>query len=329
MADERFLVTGASGCAGAWVVRNLIRQGVPTAAFMHSGGMQRLGLIMSPQEIEKIQFILGDVADPASVHKAFEESRATNVIHLAALLLPLCRANPTQGAMVNVVGTVNVFEAAKRAGLKRVVYASTTAVYGTADEYPAGKIPHDAPLKPRTHYGVYKVATEGLGKVYWLESGISSIGLRPHTIYGAGRDQGITSTPTKAMLAAAAGRPYRISFGGRYSFQYADDIAKQFIAATRVPFEGADVFANGGAAVSTEEIVACILREEPAMASLLTYDDTPMPFPPEFDNSALVQVLGPLPYTPLEQGVRETIRTFKQAISDGRITPEALETQLR
>ena len=329
MAEEKILVTGALGCAGAWVVRNLIRQGVPTAAFVRSGGMHRLQLIMSPQEIARIQFIRGDVADLASVQKAVQESAATSIIHLAALQLPFCRANPSLGASVNVVGTVNVFEAAKQAGLKRVVYASTTAVYGLTEEYPAGRIPHDALLKPRTLYGVYKQANEGTAKVYWLEYGISSIGLRPYVIYGAGRDQGVTSTPTKAMLAAAAGRDYRISYGGRYCFQYGDDIAKQFIAATRVPFEGADAFANGGPSNSTEEIIACIQKVEPGMASKLSYDPTPLPFPPEFDNSALVKVLGPLPYTPLEQGVRETIDIFKRALSDGRITPEALESQLR
>ena len=122
-----------------------------------------------------------------------------------------------------------MFEAVKRSGLRRVVYASSMAVYGRSEEYAPAPLSPDAVLKPRSHYGVYKQANEGSARLYWSESGISSIGLRPYVVYGPGRDQGMTSTPTKAMLAAAAGRSYRISYGGRFGFEYADDVAQAFI----------------------------------------------------------------------------------------------------
>ena len=134
MSEEKFLVTGALGCLGAWVVRNLIREGVPVSIFDLGGSNHRLRLIMSDDEIAKINIINGDVTNKEVVEKAFRDSGATHVIHLAALQVPFCRANPSLGASVNVTGTVNIFEAAKAVGLKKVVYASSMAVYGHPSE---------------------------------------------------------------------------------------------------------------------------------------------------------------------------------------------------
>src|SRR5947209_8921826 len=161
MSDERFLVTGALGCIGAWVVRNLIREGTPTTVLELASDPHRMRLIMSEDELSRVKFIAGDVSDLPTVEAAVKDSGATHVIHLAGLQVPFCKADPSLGARVNVVGTVNIFEAAKRAKLQRVVYASSIAVYGLSEEYSEGPLPHDAPLHPRNHYGVYKQANEG------------------------------------------------------------------------------------------------------------------------------------------------------------------------
>lgn len=322
MADERFLVTGALGCIGAWVVRNLVRAGIPTTVLDLAGEPRRMRLIMSGEEIDRVRFIAGDIADLANVERALAEAGATRVIHLAGLQVPFCQADPPLGARVNVVGTVNVFEAARRAGLQRVVYASSIAVYGPAEEYPAGPVAHTAPLRPRTHYGVYKQANEGNARVYWQTGGLGSIGLRPYVVYGPGRDQGLTSDPTKAMLAAAAGRPYHLKFGGRFDLQFADDVAKTFIQAARVPFEGAEVFNLRGSLVHVRDIVAAIETVEPALAGQITFDDTPLPFPEDMDETPLAAVLGPLPNTPLQAGVAQTVDMFRQALARGIINFE-------
>ena len=201
---------------------------------------------MDDDELARVQFITGDITDLAALERAIGETGTTHLIHLAGLQVPFCKADPALGARVNVVGTVNVFEAAKRAGLRHVVYASSIAVYGISEEYPEGPIAHDAMLRPRTHYGVYKQANEGTARIYWLDDGIASIGLRPYIVYGPARDQGMTSQPTKAMLAAALGRPHNIPFGGRAVYQYTEDTARAFIQAARSPFEGAEAFNLGG-----------------------------------------------------------------------------------
>ena len=125
--------------------------------------------------------------------------------------MPFCRADPPLGARVNVVGTVNVFEAVRRRAdaMAPVVYTSSMAGYTADDADPmTGRLEEDAEPHPANHYGVYKLANEGNARVYWPDNGLSSVGLRPMTVYGVGRDQGMTSGPTKAIVAAVLGRPY-------------------------------------------------------------------------------------------------------------------------
>jgi UDP-glucuronate 4-epimerase len=320
MAAERFLITGALGCIGAWVVRNLVHEGVPATIFDLGGSQHRLKLIMSDDEIARVNFITGDVTDLNAIETALANGNITHIIHLAALQVPFCKANPPLGAAVNVVGTVNIFEAAKRYKLSRVVYASSVAVYGAPDEYAEHILQNDAAAHPNNHYGVYKQANEGTARIYWQDDRLSSIGLRPYTIYGPARDQGMTSSPTKAMLAAAAGQPYHITFGGTNGFQYTDDVAKIFIQAARAPFEGAGVFNLGGEIASMQEMVDAIVAAEPT--AKITFDSKPLALPEGTDDSALVAAIGKLPNTPLKQGVAATVSHFKSALAQGKITAE-------
>jgi len=319
---ERFLVTGATGCIGAWTVHNLVRAGVYTCALFRSDSLHRLKLIMSEKELAAVEFAGGDITDLNAIERILTEHKITHIIHLAAMQFPFCKADPPLGAEVNVQGTVNIFEAAGRCGIRSLVYASSTAVYGPCEEYPSGPLAHDAPLKPRSHYGVYKQANEGTARVYWLDNGISSVGIRPYVVYGPGRDQGMTSTPTKAMLAAAAGKPYNISYGGRFGFQYADDAARAYIEATRVDFKGAEVYNLGGETVGMDDIVREIEAAEPSSRGNITYSNSPLPFPAQIDNMPFVKLLGVLHVTPLAVGVGESIKIFKKALAEGSITSE-------
>ena len=258
MADERFLVTGALGCIGAWAVRNLVREGVPVAVF----------------------------------------DLATNA---------------------------NVFEAVKRRQehIGKVVYASSVAVFGAPEDYEPGAVMQDdSSLMPHTHYGVYKQANEGTAHVYWLDEGVSSIGFRPYVVYGVGRDQGITSTPTTAMLAAAANLPYHISYGGRTVFQYADDTARAFIQAARADYEGAEAFNLGGFAPDMQDVKDAIDRAAPEAADKIAYEDIQLPFPQEVDGSGLEAAIGTVAHKPLVEGVAETVALFRELIAAGKIDAE-------
>jgi len=314
------LVTGALGCIGSWVVRNLVRQGSHVTAYDLDDNPHRMKLIMAPDELARVTFARGDITDFDALLALVHSSGVTSIIHLAALQVPACKANPSLGARVNVVGTVNVFEIARRLGLDRVVYASSVATYGGREAYAQSLIQPDDPLMPKTLYGVYKQANEATARVYREDWGVSSIGLRPYVLYGPGRDQGMTSTPTKAMLAAAAGLPYRITYGGRSGMQYTDDVARLFIAVASVPFEGAEVYNIRGSVVDMAEVVEAIEATEPRARGTITYDATPLPFPDGQDDSRLAALLGTIPYTPLNEGVATTIATFKQALRSGLLS---------
>ena len=147
-----------------------------------------------------------------------------------------------------------------------------------------------------------------ISRVYWLDQGVTSVGLRPWTVYGVGRDFGMTSEPTKAIKSVAAGRPYRISYGGRQDLQYVGDVAGTFLRALEAPFEGADAFNIRGAVEPIESFVALLH----AVA-------------PDLDDSRLEATLGPIPRTPLRDGIAETYRRFVALREQGRLDLSDLE----
>jgi NAD(P)-dependent dehydrogenase (short-subunit alcohol dehydrogenase family) len=212
--DGPVLVTGAAGCIGAWVVAGLVQRGKTPVVFDLSEDRRRLRLLLSDEQANAVKWLKGDLTDTAAVERAIGDSGAAAIIHLAALQVPFCKADPVLGARVNVVGHVNVFEAARKRGVKRLVYASSIAA-----------LPIEGGAYQANLYGVYKAADEGIARIYAQDWGVASVGLRPHTVYGPGRDQGLTSAPTKAMLAAAADKPYTVPFRGTLNFQYAGEVA--------------------------------------------------------------------------------------------------------
>jgi nucleoside-diphosphate-sugar epimerase len=317
---EHFLVTGAQGFIGAWIVKNLISDGCRITVFDLDTDPRRLRQIASETEIAQADFVHGDVSDAPALARLVKERGITHVIHLAGLQTPACQADPIAGARVNVIGTLAVFEAARRypEQVQRIVYASTTGVFGDVDAY-QGAIGDDARPTPVSHYGVYKLTNEGNARVYWREHQISSIGLRPLTVYGPGRDQGMTSAPTKAMKAAVVGRPFTIPFSGATDMLYVDDCAKAFIDCARAPFQGAEVYNLGGELVDIADVVACIETILPEAQGLIGVSGGPMPFYAFLDDSRLRALTGVHERTSLQAGVEQTIRQFQELQRAGRL----------
>ena len=324
MSRPIYLVTGAHGFIGAWVVKRLLASNFKVIIFDKSPDPHRLRLIMNDEEIERAAFVVGDITDAEAVSRVFGEREVTNVIHLAGVQVPTCRANPRLGAMVNVIGTINVFDAAKNSGgrVKRIAYASSAAVFGKSD----GPVPEDQAGGMNTHYGAFKRCNEDNARIYFLENGVSSVGLRPLTVYGVGRDTGVTSDPTKAMKAAVVGRPFHIRFGGKTDFLYVADCADSFIRAASADLEGSHVFNSHGESVEMAAVVEEIGNLIPAARGRITFDPTPLALPPELDDSAIVRALGDIPHTPLAQGLKETIERFAFLRDAGRLDTADLDT---
>jgi nucleoside-diphosphate-sugar epimerase len=310
--SECFLVTGALGCLGAWIVSRLVRENTRVVAFDAHEDAARLRLLHDESELAQVQFVRGDVGDAEQLDAVIDRHGVTHVIHLAALLHPSFKSDPRRGVRVNALGGVNVFEAAasRPQQVQRVVYASSIAVYD-AEDGAGGAVSHQLVGRPSTLYGVYKQAEERMARVYFQDRGLSSIGVRPAAVFGAGRDQGLTAGPTEAVLAAALGRPFHIRYGGRSHLHYTDDLARVFIACARSEFSGTDVFNVRGTAATMDEIVAAIEQVAPQARGSITFAGPELALPQDFDDSALQAVIGTVPRTPLADAVAQTHAIFR------------------
>lgn len=321
MSSERFLVTGALGCIGSWAVKRLVDEGIPVTTYDLPGDPYRMRLIMDDGAIGRVNFQDGDITDDARFEQVVRDNGITHIVHLAALQVPFVRANPVLGARVNVVGSAIVLETVRKLSdqIAGLVYASSIAVYGSASDYPPGPLADDAPLAPVTLYGVTKEANEGWAAIYWQDYQVPSVGLRPFFVYGPGRDQGVSSTPTKAMAAAAVGRPYHISFGGVDTYQHADDVARVFIQAARTMPEGAPVYNLGGTLASVNDVIVAIERAAPESAGTITANTEPLFTPDGVEGKAIEGLLGRIDWRPLDDGVKDTIDILRAANSAGRL----------
>ncbi len=323
----QYLLTGGYGCIGSWIVKNLIDDGHDVAIYDLVEHTARMALIMDEEQIARVRFIEGDIADGPRFIRVVGETGASRIIHLAGLQVPVCRTDPIKGATVNVIGTLNVFEAAKTHDdiVQRIVYASSAAVYGMEDDYDSGPVDNDAVLKPVTHYGVFKQCNEANARVYFLDHGISSIGLRPWTVYGPGRDFGLTSDPTKAVKAALLNRPYVIGYGGRNNMQYVNDTARTFIRCAEAETTGAGAYSIRGDVVTIDEVIASIERVVPGSEGLISHLDMNLPIAPDLDDRAIQEDVGEIPYTPLDDGIRETWDVFRRHQEAGTLSTDDLQ----
>ncbi len=326
-SGARFLITGAKGFIGSWIVKNLVERRDRAWVLDLDSDSTRLRSLLSDEQLETLHFVQGDVTRFEDLDRAVAENGITHLIHLAAVQVPTCAANPALGAQINVLGTLNAFEVARarRDLVKRVVYASSAAVFGPEEFYGKARVPEGAPLHPGTHYGVFKQCNEGNARVYFQDHGISSAGLRPWTVYGVGRDVGVTSGPTKAIKAAVLRRPYTIRFTGGVDFQYVNDTAEIFLRCAEREFDGARVYTLRGSVIQMDEFIAALERDSPAARGLIRAEGRPLAIAYDLDDSALVRDLGDVPRTPLAQGIRETREIFERLKRENRLDARDLD----
>jgi nucleoside-diphosphate-sugar epimerase len=308
---ERTLVTGALGCLGAWTIKALLDEGDEPVGYDLGGDDARLRLVLGEDELARVSVVRGDVTDAGALGRVLDEHAITRVVHLAALQVPLCRADPAAGARVNVLGTVAVLEAvkARRERIAGIAYASSAAVYNDTDPSPA---PESGGTRPTTLYGVYKLANEGTARLFWADEGIASIGIRPYVVYGPGRDQGLTSGPSLAMAAAAHGEGLEIGYGGTVQYDFAPEVGVAFARAAAAATAGSHIVNFPGVVASTEDVVAAIAAAVPEVAGRITWTEDRLPFPESLEAEQLERLIGPLPRTPLAEGVRRTIEHHRR-----------------
>ena len=294
----RVLITGAGGFLGAWVAKRLLLADFRIRIMDSQLSQDRIQTITGIQLSPSIEWLEGDIANSKEVLLAAKDCHA--IVHLAGVLTPMCRHDPLRGAQINVIGTLNVFEAARLHKIARVIYTSSGGVFGPSN----GQVPF-----PTTHYGAYKLANEGSARAYWEDHQIASIGMRPFVVYGPGRDSGLSAGPSLACRAAALGETYAIPFTGSAGMVYVDDVAAAYEAAVKSTFTGAHTLNLTGHIATMQEVVAAIHLVVPN--AHVSCEGPPLPSAADSVNEYNNGLLPLGAERSLLEGVRETIHYYQ------------------
>jgi UDP-glucose 4-epimerase len=306
----KILVTGGAGFIGSHIVDQLIAEEHEVAVvdnLWNEGGGKESNL--NP----KARFYRADITDDAALARIFDEVRPERVSHQAAQhSVAISTKNPHLDARVNVIGLLNVLTNCTRVGVKKIVFASSGATYGTPTRLP---IDEDTTQRPESPYGITKMVAEHYLR-YWNEAqGLNYTALRYGNVYGPRQDPngeaGVIAIFTKRFLTR---QPVRIDWDGeqRKDYVYVKDVARaNVIALSR---GDNDVFCIGsGKPTSVNEIYQ-------ALANLTGYEPEIVTAPKRpgdiylayFNNSKAERLLGWKPSVNFEEGVQATVDFFKQ-----------------
>ncbi|MBP5413020.1 MAG: SDR family NAD(P)-dependent oxidoreductase, partial [Bacteroidales bacterium] len=238
MLTQKFhwLVTGGAGFIGSHLVKELVRQGqrVTILDNLSGGKLENLATVQ-----DKITFIKADICDFPAVLQACQG--ADYVLHLAALIsVAESMAKPQETAKINVEGTVNVLEAAKQCGVKRVVFSSSAAVYGTRPELPYKE---DTLPDCQSPYAWSKQVGAELCQLYTKAYGLEAVALRYFNVFGTGQNpnSAYAAVIAKFMQLATENKPLGIDWDGLQSRDFVsvkDVVQANLLAATKgVPGE--------------------------------------------------------------------------------------------
>jgi len=252
------LVTGGAGFIGSALVRRLLAEGAAVRILddLSSGRLANLAGLE-----DRVVLLRGDVRDPAAVVAATRG--ADQVFHLAAVAsVQRSLADPLGTHAVNVGGTVTVLEAARRAGVARVVLACSAAAYGRNPDLPLGEDAATAPISP---YGLHKVTAERYGALYTTERGLPVTALRFFNVYGPRQDpRGEYAAVVPRFLEAMAAGQAPVIYGDgtqTRDFCYVEDVTRALLLAATAPgAAGAVVNVAGGRETSLLDLVAALNR---------------------------------------------------------------------
>ena len=238
------MVTGGNGFIGQRIVRILLERGEEVVSF--DMVPPRPG---AQTESDRLSFYRGDVTQIPHLTEAINTHSVDRIIHMAALLPPDTEDRPHYGMLVNIQGTNNVFEAARWSGMKRVVYASSIAVYGTQEPFDQHPINEDDPHDPVNVYGMTKSVNDFSASAYSGRFGLDIRGVRICTVFGHGRVTGMTGMIGGLMISLPAiGEPIDLPFhpDEPSSMIHAEDAAEIFVRIALAEKLNHPVYISGG-----------------------------------------------------------------------------------
>ncbi len=268
------LITGGTGFIGGRVARALLAKGQRVVCLdcaPDAGRFADLGDEPRPAVVP------GDVAHPDDIVAAIRDHDVRRVVHLAGLLPPVTEDEPRLAMRVNVMGAANVFEAAARLGLERVVYASSVAVFDDQEHYGDRPVDEDDEVRPYIVYGHTKVMNEVLARRYTARFGLDTRALRPASVFGYGRTTGRSAEVSRMIAGAATDGGFASTQSPRQtsSLIHVDDIVEMFARLCLADGLEREVYVSGGTTASLEEVAAMIVKHLPD-AEISFPEDAPL-----------------------------------------------------
>ena len=261
LAGSRILVTGGCGLVGSTTIDLLLRDHAPERiVILDNLSRGTLANVEEALRDPRVTLVKDDIRDVGAVRRATDGMDA--VIHMATLRITACAAEPREALGVMCDGTFNVVDAAREAGVRKVVAASSASIYGLADSFPTREDHH--PYNNRTWYGASKIMLEGLLRSYNDMFGLPYVALRYFNVYGPRMDihGKYTEVLIRWMERIAAGQPPLILGDGNQTmdFVYIEDVARANILALQSDVTD-DVFNVGsGTETSLNELAAALLK---------------------------------------------------------------------
>lgn len=258
--DANILVTGGCGLVGSTTIDLLLRDYAPgRIVILDNMSRGTLANVEKSLADPRVSLVNGDIRDANVVQLATQGMDA--VIHMAALRITACAADPREAMAVMCDGSFNVVEAAQLAGVKKLVAASSASIYGLADSFPTQEDHH--PYHNRTWYGASKIMLEGLLRSYNEMYGLPYIALRYFNVYGPRMDiyGKYTEVLIRWMERIAEGQPPLILGDGKQTmdFVYIEDIARANVLALQA--EASDEVFNvaSGQETSLNDLATALL----------------------------------------------------------------------
>jgi nucleoside-diphosphate-sugar epimerase len=313
-----FVVTGGAGFIGSHLVERLLRDHrdarLRVLDDFSTGHLQNLEF--APAVGARLEIIRGDIRDRPTVERV--ATGADVIFHQAAMRsVPRSVADPLGANDHNVNGTLSVLEAARRAGVRRIVYASSSSVYGDRPELPKREDQPPAPISP---YAVSKAAGEQYAAVWHRLYGVETVGLRYFNVFGPRQDPAseYAAVIPRFILWALKGTPLEVHGDGTQSrdFTYIDNVVEANCLAAEAPDAAGLAFNVGcGERVSLLEIAA---RLEELIGRPVARRHTPArpgDVPHTLaDIARAKRLLGYTPLVPFDEGLRRTLDYFRRSV---------------